>query len=392
MIKTITYNLRNDHSSSTPFYQDLHVFTKQVAAKFLPDFNHVLESYMIYIQLYNLEPLRHKYEYIFDWLAFGVLWKQYVAVSAKTDPISIALLEQLYRLRCQHKKVKPLLDPLRGVLATLFLVKRKPEHFSYIRIKSRNINRFINYLDATGEFREEVKRFHLIAGFLRKNPELESIMYNVIENAGWFGEHAEKELGKYTSNVENFLQNEVMNHRWHEDYIFCSRKSVEYHLNMVGSELLNLAFRDEFLKTSKKAVLLPACMCAKHNGECKARKLDLDSVCTGCTANCRINYYTQLGREHGFEVHIIPHSTDFSTWLNRWAAGKDIGVIGVACLLNLMTGGLELKSLDIPAQCVFLDHCGCTNHWDKQGVHTDLNSSQLLKLLDTEQHLHRACA
>jgi len=52
----------------------------------------------------------------------------------------------------------------------------------------------------------------------------------------------------------------------------------------------------------------------------------------------------------------------------------------VACPLHLISGGLELRKLNIAAQCVFLDYCGCKNHWHQDGIMTDMNSRQLLKI------------
>lgn len=103
--------------------------------------------------------------------------------------------------------------------------------------------------------------------------------------------------------------------------------------------------------------------------------------CTGCDLECRVYHLTKLGKEKNFSVHIIPHSSDFTTWLKTWAVNTGIGIVGVACPLNLITGGLELKSLNIPAQCLLLDYCGCRNHWDKDGFATDLNTTKLLEIL-----------
>jgi hypothetical protein len=119
----------------------------------------------------------------------------------------------------------------------------------------------------------------------------------------------------------------------------------------------------------------------KSPQQCQAKQIDLDWQCTLCSASCRIAELTRRGRNEGFGVHIIPHSSDFTTWLNRWAKDKGIGVVGVACPLNLITGGLELRGLNIPSQCVPLDYCGCTNHWHDTGIPTDLDEKELDKRL-----------
>ncbi|MEJ6949995.1 DUF116 domain-containing protein [Natronospora cellulosivora (SeqCode)] len=61
--------------------------------------------------------------------------------------------------------------------------------------------------------------------------------------------------------------------------------------------------------------------------------------------------------------------------------GEDVSIIGVACLLNLLSGGWKAKEMGMPALCVLLDYCGCKNHWDKKGVITNLNYEQLSNIM-----------
>ena len=68
-----------------------------------------------------------------------------------------------------------------------------------------------------------------------------------------------------------------------EDVIFSARPRVEYHLNMVGAEIMNRAFRDDFMKTKRKAVILQACMRYFPKPQCKARSNGLSCECAECT-------------------------------------------------------------------------------------------------------------
>jgi hypothetical protein len=61
---------------------------------------------------------------------------------------------------------------------------------------------------------------------------------------------------------------------------------------------------------------------------------------------------------------------------------KDTGVVGVACVLNLISGGWLLDGMGISAQCVLLDYCGCKNHWSRENIPTEINIKQLKKVLD----------
>ncbi len=66
---------------------------------------------------------------------------------------------------------------------------------------------------------------------------------------------------------------------------------------------------------------------------------------------------------------------DFFTYL----LSTDTGIVGIACVLNLISGGWRLNDIVIPAQCVLLDYCGCKNHWNKEGVPTEINFNRLKK-------------
>jgi hypothetical protein len=86
-------------------------------------------------------------------------------------------------------------------------------------------------------------------------------------------------------------------------------------------------------------------------------------------------------KKQGITSYLIPHSSDFSKFLVKWKDCPDTSLIGVACVLNLISGGYEMKRLGISSQCVFLDYCGCKKHWDKEGFATSLNVNQLTKVV-----------
>ncbi len=58
--------------------------------------------------------------------------------------------------------------------------------------------------------------------------------------------------------------------------------------------MLNRAYREEFLKTKEKRLLLPACMRLNFNN-CKACETKNGYVCEKCTKSCKVNMYTKLG-------------------------------------------------------------------------------------------------
>ena len=150
---------------------------------------------------------------------------------------------------------------------------------------------------------------------------------------------------------------------------------------MFAAEVLNRKFRKEFLQTKQKVVLLPTCMHDKQ-ANCQAKSDGTKITCGHCSKNCNIHYLATELKAHSVETALIPHSSNFSKFLKTWKGNKEVGLVGVACTLNLLTGGYEMKSLNIPAQCVFLNYSGCQKHWHSTGIETQIDKEQLFKILD----------
>jgi hypothetical protein len=82
----------------------------------------------------------------------------------------------------------------------------------------------------------------------------------------------------------------------------------------------------------------------------------------------------------GAMVYLVPHATGFSRWLERWKAAPQYGVVAVACLLNILPGGYEMRARGIASQCVPLDYPGCMKHWRRPGIPTGLNEDRLVQI------------
>ena len=154
-------------------------------------------------------------------------------------------------------------------------------------------------------------------------------------------ETSREALGRYTENVEGFLEKEAPNHRHRYDARLLSSSRLEYHLGMLGTEILNRAYRNRFLATRRKMVILPPCMCAPAK-ECKAVETPFGARCQACTPSCRVNQITKLGEKRGFSVTMIPDD------VKVFGSGKDvgsIGLVGVSCALTNWNGGWDAGAL-----------------------------------------------
>lgn len=380
-IDIVTYSLLRQYADSNEYYVDVAAFTNEVILNGEPIMNSVILNFKNYIKENNIESLRSNEEYLLELLTLAILWQLYSDDAFELSELPKKIIKKLVELRRQGGNIKAGADFIRGILSTIFLSPNR-NYKSTIELSLKNFKKFITWLSASGEFDEEVKRFNNWEKYFSTLPlkKLEEIFLAAAAYALWFNARSEVVLGKYTRNLNSFLKNEYPKHKFKEDIILCGRQRVEYHLNMVGAEIMNRAFRDDFLKTRMKKLLLPICMRYNNEKNCKAKYTQDAYVCRNCTAECRVSKLTEMGKKYGFEVLIIPHGS--SVFREEKVKYGEIGIIGVACVLNLMSGGWKARDLNLVPQCVILDYCGCKKHWSNEGIVTDININQLKKVLD----------
>lgn len=376
-MEEITYYLCKDSDNSNLFYEKLSSFTEEVEEDIYNICGEYAKDFMKFLSMNNIEYLRSESEYYLDILMMGVLWKSYInrALGLKKIPRDILIILSFLR---KYGTLKHIVDFKRGIMETIFL---NNQYFRVIELNIKNFKKLIYYLEATGEYKEEVKRLKLWEQyFIVKGDSItRKILSSSLDVEECFKYKAKKNLGCYTEKVNDFLYRAENKYKYREDYISCRKSELEYFFNMVGAEIMNKSYRELFLASKEKRLLLPACMRAKDENICKAIKTEEGYICSNCTKSCNVNKYDNLGKEYNFKVYIIPHESSISM-TNKFQYG-DIGIIGVACIINLISGGFKARNLDLIPQCVFLDYCGCKAHWHESGIITDINKDKLLHTL-----------
>ncbi|MHB8062900.1 MAG: DUF116 domain-containing protein [Ruminiclostridium sp.] len=385
-MKVITYSLKNSSDSSDNYYNCIGVFSKKVIERAHTAIGTLIGDFEAYIKETGSLSVSSGYELIVEALTLGVFWKVYGNMVICLKPMFRGALTFISKRHGKNKFLSHGIDIIKGVLITLTLAYPSLQHKSKSSIPTvEQLTELLLWLEAFGDFEQEVKRLKYWVDFMysenasNKSKHLKDLM----EFTVWFGVEGQNYLGKYTRNVDSFIKQKQSFYRWREDRIFCFRKPIEYHLNMVGAELLSREYRTEFLKSIKKQVLLPVCMRSRPEGKCMATSRPLGLVCEKCTPGCIVNKITSVGDKNGYEVYIISHeSSAFSD--------KDMGgIVGVSCVTRLIEGGWKAKELGISPQCVLLDYCGCKKHWDERGIPTTLNISELNKIMQESIDPHR---
>jgi hypothetical protein len=251
-----------------------------------------------------------------------------------------------------------------------------------------DLERLLTWLAATGEYDEEVTRLEPWGDFLASDPLLaEWALAELVLFAMEFEDAAEATLGAYTAGVERFLRHDLPAHRWREDLVQCGRRRAEYHLNMVGAEILNRAWREAFERAPRKVVVIPACMRLLPDERCRAEREEGGQLrCTGCAPRCPVAELRAVAARAGAEVVAVKHGSDFGRLVRAPALrGEGTAIVGVACVPGLVGAGWKARAAGLPAQCVLLEYSGCEAHWRAEGVPTRIHLGELARILGLER-------
>ena len=270
-MKEITYSLREKYYNSNLFYDKLSSFTKNIEKDIDYTCGKYIKNYMNFLDKNHVENMRTELEYYMEILMIGVLWKNYInrAVNLKIVPKNILIF--LSHLR-NLENIKTYVDKNRGIMETIFLNK---EDNKIANTNTGNFKKLIGYLEATGDFKEEIKRLKNWEEYfkIKNDKEIKEIISLSLQLETIFERKAKVELGIYTKRVNDFLTLADEKYKYREDYISCIKSEVEYHFNMVGAEIMNNAYKDQFIEAKEKRLLLPACMRAQDEKNVKLEKL-----------------------------------------------------------------------------------------------------------------------
>ncbi len=379
---TITYNLREDEERTVEFYSKLKQYSDQLYSELDEQLYDVAMHYFRYRRHEGLEQVYSLKECYLELLSLGVYWVVYSGDAEATEASTNEFMQSLSHLREINKQLKPLVDAFRGICLTAMMSPDLYDHMGIAEPSVESLEQLLSWLEATGEFDHESKRFsHWLAYLKTLSTEKSREILTEIISLGFFFETDSKgHLGAYTKGVDRYLNELRPKHYWKEDVIFCGRRRVEYHLNFIGGIWLNEAYQEAFKKASKKVVLTPSCMRIYQDDLCAAEKEGEWLVCSGCHPQCQVNQIKSLQSTYDFTHYMILHNSALRNAPPE-LLDEETAVLGIACALNLISGGFMLAAQKIPAQCVPLDYCGCKTHWHLEGMPTSIDLEQFKTLL-----------
>jgi hypothetical protein len=130
--------------------------------------------------------------------------------------------------------------------------------------------------------------------------------------------------------------------------------------DLVEIQARNIAEREKFIQSRRRALFLPHCSRKYMDSRCKATfESDVPTyVCAHCSSDCLISKTVAFAEEKGYDVYILPGGSCVAKILG---SKHYDGVVGVACGEEIKISGDALKNTGVAGQAIPLIKNGCAN-------------------------------
>jgi hypothetical protein len=164
-----------------------------------------------------------------------------------------------------------------------------------------------------------------------------------------------KELRQFTPGVEEHLKQQSF-FRFSDGVM--KLKEWQYHMYMLEFALVNRLNREKFCECRTKIALLPHCL--RYTIEnCKAESDDTDLLCKYCSPKCYINEISVLLKEKDISPYIWMSANLKKIIKSGNPAINTIGILGIACIPELINGMRSCFKKGIPVVGMPLDANRC---------------------------------
>ena len=400
MTEIFPYSLQSAHNSSDQYYRDIAPFadrwlaySRETAAPIIADFRAFHRSEGGTDRSFEACAL--------ELLALGVLLREHGRQAANLPGWAAWLLATLIRLQGRWPGAEPAIKRVRGLITgalgdtdtppdALTTGRDDSPEEGLLREPAEAVARLIRWLQAHDE-PAQATRFTAWQEYLAivDQEQARRVIRRSLSLADEFARDSQPVLGRYTTGVEPYRAGAACRGCFRYDAELLTRSRLEYHLGLLGTEILNRVYRDRFEATAQKLVIVPLCLRTPPAGKpCQAEQTPLGGRCRNCHPACRVNQLTRLGQQQGFLVCCVPDDELGKVCLASGQAGRgDLGVVGISCALTNWSAGWAAEGLGLAAQGLLLDYPGCRQHWHPHGVPTDTNLKQLRALLETSMPL-----
>ena len=197
-------------------------------------------------------------------------------------------------------------------------------------------------------------------------PGTASLHRSLVQNARIY-------LAPYTAAVKEHLAELSLLKRFDGVIAFTEE---QYHLAMLEIELMNRAFGDPLRKARRKLAFLPHCL-RDLKADCRAAPHDIEYACRGCSDICNVNAVSTLLRQHGIEPYIWMQANLKALFRKLKEEEGGLGVMGIACVPELVRGMRMCVKLGIPVVGIPLNANRCAR-WMGEFYPTSVEMEEVL--------------
>lgn len=163
----------------------------------------------------------------------------------------------------------------------------------------------------------------------------------------------------------------------------CDRTLTEsreqYHLHMLEIELINRTFIRDFVRCDTKIALLPYCL-QDFSTDCKAARNGFDYQCRHCSGACFQNHASRILRDHNIEPYIWMEGDMKRLASSSLKANHTFGVLGIACIPELIRGMRNCMKNKIPVIGLPLNANRC-RRWFGEFLPNSIDLDELERML-----------
>jgi hypothetical protein len=188
-------------------------------------------------------------------------------------------------------------------------------------------------------------------------------------------------LNEFTEKADKHVKNLMFTQLW-DRRLGTTRK--QYHLYMLEIELTNRINSEKFRDAEKKIALLPYCL-RDFKVVCRAAPDHFDYQCRHCSANCYQNRLSRFLLENQIDAYIWM-GADIKKNTSQWTEDhKKAGILGIACIPELVWGMRKCQKYNIPVVGLPLDANRCMR-WMGNFNENSVNFEMLEKLVRRDVH------
>jgi hypothetical protein len=260
--------------------------------------------------------------------------------------------------------------PLKGRTYSLYASEQNTDLY-YLKIH-RTADKFMQFFKDKKEFLNFIQRLSSRKSLLKKiikksNDEFTSGLINDLKD----------EFSIYDGEVKHHLEELRLTERW--DRVL-STSEEQYHLYMLEAELVNRIYSGEFKKCEYKIAFLPHCL-RDLSRICMSKQDEVDYYCKGCSKYCNINKASTMLRNAKVNPYIWRNADLKKLFGILKKKHGTIGVLGIACLPELVRGMRLCLKHNVPVIGIPLDANRCAR-WMGEFHDNTVNLKKLEKLVE----------